>query len=375
VRILTDGRTAGIVTLGAAIPDPDKLPQTELSRIMRRLLADEPDAQFGYAMVPGTVDFRTAVAKHWLQAGCSLHPDEIIATSGGLEALVLALRATCATGDVIAVESPTYYGVLQALEGLGLRAIEVPSSPVTGMDLGALRWLLGEHQVAAVLAIPNFCNPSGSLMPDAAKRELALLCAERRIPLIEDDIYGDLAHDGSRPGVCKAHAPEDVILCGSFSKTVSPGLRLGFCAAGRWSAQIQQLKAATSIAAPTLAQHAVAQLLTSGAFERHMRGIRPLYARTTHAMAQAVAQHFPGGTRVSRPVGGFVLWVELPAQVDALQLYELALRAKISIAPGPLFSPRGRFGHCIRLNATSWDESRQNAIATLGRLTTKLARR
>ena len=321
LRIHTDGRPAGVVNLGAAFPDAGKLPQTELARIMRRLLADEPDVQFAYTSVQGTVDFRTAVAKHWLQAGCALHPDEIVATAGGLEAMVLALRATCATGDVIAVESPTYYGVLQALEGLGLRAIEVPSSPVTGMDLGALRWLLGEHQVAAVLAIPNFCNPSGSLMPDLAKRELALV----------------------------------------------------FCAGGRWSQQIQRLKAATSIAAPTLAQHAVAQFLTSGAYDRHMRSVRPLYARTTLAMAQAVAAHFPTGTRVSRPQGGYVLWVELPAGIDALQLYELALRAKISIAPGPLFSPRGRFGTCIRLNATGWDERRQTAIATLARLATKLA--
>lgn len=341
---------------------------------MRRLLVDEPSVQFSYAEVQGAIAFRTAVAKHWLQAGCALHPDEIVATAGGLEAMVLALRATCVAGEVIAVESPTYYGVLQALEGLGLRAIEVPSSPVTGMDLGALRWLLGEHQVAAVLAIPNFCNPSGSLMPESAKRELALLCAEHRIPLIEDDIYGDLAHDGSRPGVCKAHAPDDVILCGSFSKTVSPGLRLGFCAGGRWTQQIQRLKAATSIAAPTLAQHTVAHFLTSGAYDRHMRGVKPLYVRTTLAMAQAVAAHFPAGTRVSRPHGGFVLWVELPPGCDALQLYDLALRAKISIAPGPLFSPRGRFATCIRLNANCWDEKRQTAIATLGRLATKLLR-
>lgn len=374
LRVLTDGRKPGILPLGAALPDPRNLPLAELSRTMRRLLGEDEVGAHGYAMPPGDAGFRSAVAKHWLATGCKLRPDEVVATSGGLEALGLALRATCAPGAVVAVESPTYYGILQVLDGLGLRALEVPCSAATGMDLGAMRFLLGEHAVGAVLVIPNFTNPAGGRMPEAAKRELALLCAERRIPLIEDDIYGDLAHDGSRPGICKTHAPDDVLLCSSFSKTIAPGIRLGFCAGGRWSPQVLRLKASTSIAAPTLAQRAVGHLLASGAFDRHMRRVRPLYGRSTQAMAQAVASAFPMGTRVSRPTGGYVLWIEMPPAVDGVRLYELALRAGIGIAPGPLFSPRGRFANCLRLTAASWDPPRQEAIATLGKLATKLAK-
>jgi DNA-binding transcriptional MocR family regulator len=375
MRILTDGSLPGVVSLGVAWPDPAKLPQAELTRVVQRLLRDDPAAIMAYATLPGEISFRSAVAKHWLSAGCQLHPDEIVATCGALEALVLALRATCPPGAVVAVESPTYYGVLQVLNGLGLRAVEIPSSAQDGMELGALRFALAEHAVAAVLVIPNFSNPSGSLMPDSAKRELAEMCAARGIPLIEDDVYGDLAHDGSRPAVCKGAAPDDVILCGSFSKTVSPGLRLGFCAGGRWAPEIARLKAATSITAPTLAQRAVAHLLTSGAYDRHVRRVRPLYARTCQAMSQAIIQAFPAGTRLSRPQGGYVLWVELPEGIDAVQLYEAALPAGISTAPGPLFSARGRYGHCLRLTCSVWDAQRQAAVATLGQLAAKLARR
>ena len=375
VRVLSDGSIPGVVPLGAAWPDPAKLPRQDLTRVIQRLLRDEGEAMLGYAALPGEPGFRGAVAKHFLSAGCQLHPDEIVATCGALEALVLALRATCQPGAVVAVEAPTYYGVLQVLNGLGLRAVEIPCGAQSGMDLGALRFALAEHAVAAVLVIPNFSNPSGSLMPDAAKRELALLCAERGIPLIEDDVYGDLAHDGSRPTVCKGAAPDDVILVGSFSKTVSPGLRLGFCAGGKWAAEIGRLKAATSITAPTIAQRAVAHLLTSGAYDRHVRRIRPLYARTCHAMSQAISQAFPAGTRLSRPLGGYVLWVELPAGIDAVQLYEAGLHAGISTAPGPLFSARGRFANCLRLTCSVWNAQRQSAVATLGQLAGKLALR
>ncbi len=374
LRILTDSRRPGILALGAALPDPDKLPLAALRRALREVMRSAPQAAFAYAMVPGTPEFCTAVARHWLAAGCRLRPDEVVATDGGLEAMVLALRATCPAGAVVAVESPTYYGVLQALEGLGLRALEIPSTAEHGMDLGALRFALAEHPVAAVLAISNFCNPSGSRMPDGAKIAVAGLCRERQIPLIEDDIYGDLAHDGTRPSVAKSAAPEDVILCSSFSKTVAPGLRVGFAAGGRWTEEIKRLKACSSISAPTLGQLAVARLLVSGALDRHLRRVRPLYGRSCQAMAQAVLAAFPVGTRVSRPAGGYLLWVELPPTVDAVRLYDIALRAGISIAPGPLFSARGRYAHCFRLTAASWEDRRREAIATLGRLAVKLDR-
>lgn len=374
LRILTDGRRPGILALGAALPDPDKLPLAALRRAVREVLHSEPQAAFAYAMVPGAPEFCAAVARHWLAAGCRLRPDEVVATDGGLEAMVLAMRATCPPGAVVAVESPTYYGVLQALEGLGLRALEIPSTPEHGMDLGALRFAVAEHPVAAVLVISNFCNPSGSRMPDAAKIALAGICRERGIPLIEDDIYGDLAHDGTRPSVAKSAAPDDVILCSSFSKTVAPGLRIGFAAGGRWTDEIKRLKACSSISAPTLGQLAVARLLVSGALDRHLRRVRPLYARSCQVMAQAVVAAFPAGTRVSRPTGGYVLWVEMPPTINAVRLYDLALRAGISIAPGPLFSARERYGHCFRLTAARWDDRRREAIATLGRLATKLSR-
>ena len=378
LRVLQDARRPGILTLGAAVPDPHKLPINELNRTIKRILADDPDLAHHYEVPPGAVAYRTAIARQYLQADCRLHPDGILATAGGLEAVFLALRATCPPGGIVAVESPTYYGILQALDGLGLQALEIPTSPQGGMNLNALRAALAEHHVAAVLVISNFSNPGGSRMSDAAKRELVALLAERDLPLIEDDIVGDLAHDGSRPCVAKSFdEPGDagrVLLCSSFSKVVSPGLRIGFIAAGRWHRAVERLQASSNLAASSLAQHAIARLITSGAYERNLRRVRPLYARSCSAMATAVLAAFPAGTRVTRPTGGYVLWVELPAGCSALTLYDAALRAHISLAPGPLFSARGRYDTYIRLNAAAWDEPRQAAIATLGRLAGKILR-
>lgn len=378
LRVLQEGRRPGMLALGAALPDPAKLPLTELNRTITRMLADDPEISHRYEMPPGAAAFRTAIARLYLQADCRLHPDGIVATAGGLEAMVLALRATCPPGAIVAVESPTYYGILQALDGLGFQALEIPTSPQGGMNLGALRFALDEHRVSAVVVISNFCNPGGSRMSDHAKRELVALLAERDLPLIEDDIYGDLAHDGVRPCVAKSFdEPGEagrVLLCSSFSKVVSPGLRIGFIAAGRWHRAIERLQASSTLAASSLAQHALARLITNGTYERNLRRVRPLYARSCAAMASAVLATFPPGTRVTRPTGGYVLWVEMPDGCDATTLYEAALRARISVTPGPLFSARGRYHTCIRLNAAAWDKTRQAGISTLGRLAAKVLR-
>ena len=309
-------------------------------------------------------------------AGCRVSPDEIIVTSGCQEALVLALRATTSPGDVVAIESPSFYGLLQAIESLGLKALEIPTDPVTGISLEALELALEKWPVGACVLTANFSNPLGGCMPDEKKRALVSLLAACGIPLVEDDIYGDLGFEGRRPAALAAFDArhEGVIYCASFSKTLSPGLRLGWIVPGRWREKVEYLKYVNSLAAPTLSQHAVAEFLRHGGYDRHLRQVRRAYAGQVGRMIEAVGRYFPEGTRVTQPRGGFVIWLALPEQTDALALCREAMARRISIAPGPIFSASGKYRNCIRLNcAQPWDDRLESALETLGGLASRLA--
>jgi DNA-binding transcriptional MocR family regulator len=301
--------------------------------------------------------------------GCALEPDDFVITSGCAEAIHLALQAVCRPGDLVAVESPTYFGILQALEAQGLRALEIPTHSRDGISLDALSFALENHPVRAVVVISNFSNPLGCCMPEENKRALVELLARYQVPLIEDDIYGELAFHAQRPGVAKVFDRQGlVLLCSSFSKDISPSYRVGWIAPGRFRKRVEQLKMATNIATAVLPQLAIARFLESGGYDRHLRSIRRAYAQKVAQMTQAVLAYFPEGTRVSSPAGGFVLWVQLPGEVDSLALYQRALAAGITLAPGHIFSATAKYRSFIRLNAAYMNFAGERALARLGGL-------
>jgi len=367
-------RDPDVVPLGAATPSPSLLPAERLSALLREATRAPPSQSLGYDTPPGCLPLRRQIARRALEWGAALGPDDLVTTVGCMEALHLSLRAVTRAGDTVAVESPTYYGLLQLIESLELRALEVPTDARTGLDLAALEALLGRHPIKAVLAIPSFGNPLGSLMPDEGRERLVAMLARRDIPLIEDDIYGELPLDedgaGVHPRPAKVFDKRGLVMwCGSFSKTLSPGLRVGWVAPGRFGDAIERLKFAHTVATASLPQLAVAAFLEGGGFDRHLRRMRRALAAQVTQVREAVALHFPAGTRVSNPRGGYVLWVELPDRADALDLHARALAHGISIAPGPIFSARGRFPSCIRLNCGHpYTPELDRAIRTLGRL-------
>jgi len=367
--IMRNSEQPGLVQLGCAIPNPKLLPINKLSRMLAGEARRHPVEHVSYTMPPGGSRLRTEIAKRLFESGCTVRPREVVTTNGCSEAVFLALQATCRPGDTVAVESPIYFNFLQLIQVLGLKALEIPATPREGISLEALSYALDHNQVSACLVIPNFSNPLGACMPDERKRQLVDLLAKREVPLIEDDIHGDLAFDSERPRAAKAWDRDDnVILCSSFSKTVAPGYRVGWMVPGRFQAQIERLKMVINLSTAAPTQLALAEFLANGGYDHHLRHIRRLYAQKAARMSEAIGQFFPAGTRVSRPRGGFCLWLEMPDYVDALRLYSRALEQGITLAPGPLFSATGKFRNCIRLNAAFWCPQIEQAVVTLGRL-------
>ena len=360
----------GLVRLGAAVAAPELFPTRELHRALAS--ANRRHPLLGNTLDPsiGLPALRIETARRALESGCTLAPDDIIITNGATEALHLCLRAVANRGDTIAVESPTYFGVLQLIEVLGMRVCEIPTYPQEGVCLDELVERIERCRVKACVFMTNFSNPLGSCMPDDKKERLVQLLAEREIPLIEDDIFGSLAFGPHRPHTAKAFDRQGlVLLCDAFTKTLAPGYRIGWTAPGRFKAAVHRLKHVCSCANPVVTQLALAEFLGSGSYEHHLRRLRRTYAGLVERMREAVARHFPGGTRVTRPQGGHVLWVELPGNPDALELHREALAEGISIAPGPLFSARQQYRNCLRLNcANPWTDPLEQAVAKLGRM-------
>jgi DNA-binding transcriptional MocR family regulator len=327
------------------------LPEARLRQLTAAVNRRHPDFASHYN-VTGSAALRREIARRGVGAGVQLHPDEIVLTMGGTEALLIALRAVARPGDTIALESPTYFMMLEVVKSLGLKSLEIPTHPRDGISIEALDFATRTPgTVQAAMVIPNFHNPLGSLMPVENKRRLVALAAERGFTLIESDVYGETHFGDERPPVLKAYdTTGNVILCSSFSKVVAPGYRVGWMAPGRHLEAAQALKFGTSIAGPRLPQEVLAQFLQNGGYDHHLRRLRAALKQQAQQMTDAVTRHFPAGCRMSQPQGGLMLWIELPAGCDSRVLFDQARAEHIGIAPGATFSCSGRYDHFIRLH-------------------------
>ena len=370
-RILTDGSRPGVAPLALAFPANELLPIAALNRLYAGVARRHPQllasASHGRNDQPALV---RQLVRRSLAWGGPLAAEEIIVTNACTEALGLCLRAVTRPGDTVAVESPAYYLMLQLLESLGLKALEIPTDPRTGLSLEALELASRHGGIAACLIVSNGSNPLGCIMPEERKRRLADLTAERGIPLIEDDIYGDLHHGSERPWPVKAFDRSgQVMLCSSFSKCLSPSLRIGFVAGGRYAEAIGLQKTLNSGGTNPLTQMVLAEYLESHAYDRHLRRLRTAYRQQVAALSDAVARHFPAGTRIAQPQAGYVLWVELPEGIDTQRCYDRALADGLAYTPGELFSASGMYRNCLRLNAGNpMTPALEDAVRRLGRL-------
>jgi len=376
LQVVKAGRDPKLVRLGATLPSPELFPIRELNRTISAVSRRSPLDAHAYEVPPGNRALRVQIARRAMEAGCTLSPDDIITTVGATEAINLCLRTVAKPGDVIAIESPTFFNILQIIESLGMRVCEIPTYPRQGICLDELEQRLKCCRVKACVFTLNYSNPLGSCMPDEKKQRLVEILARHEIPLIEDDIYGNLTFGPTRPKCAKAFDKEGwVMLCDSFTKTLSPGSRVGWVAPGRFKERIEFLKFVNTAATASIPQMAIAEFLQNGGFDHHLRKIRRLYAAQMQNMSQAITRYFPAGTKLTRPTGGMCLWVELPPHINALMVYHRAMAAGISIAPGPIFSAKQKFENFIRINCGNpWSATIENAIRRLGEIIESISR-
>jgi DNA-binding transcriptional MocR family regulator len=364
----------GALQMGAAVPSADFYPVTKLNRDIREIIRRDPAHSAGYEFPPGNAELRRQIARHASRQVGRSSWEEIVITTGTMEGLSLALRAVAKAGDGIAVESPTFFGILQLVNSLGMQAVEIPTDPKTGMDLSALEQAMRRKRVKACVVISNCHNPLGYVLPDTVKRDIAELSHRYEIPVLEDDMLGDAAYEEPRPRTIKSYDRGGLVLIvSSFSKVLGPGYRIGWMQAGRWQSTVEQLQFITTVAAPSLPQRVISSFLEGGGYERHLRHVRLALADRVRMASRAIAQYFPPDTRVTRPAGGFLLWVQLPPSVDAITVFDRALEHRIAVVPGPMFSASGQFGNCLRLSCGHpWSPKVEESLAILGSIAGRL---
>lgn len=368
--VLSSIKDPDTVPFGSAFPSPELFPLQRLARSMSHAVREMDPRSTVSDMTPGNHGLRRQIALRYMVGGLPLPIEELVITNGALEALNLCLQVVTRPGDLVAIESPAFYASLQVLERLKLKAVEIPVHPREGIDLEVLERSLEQLPIKACWFMSNFHNPLGASLTEARKRRLAELLKQYQVPMIEDDVYAELYFGQQAPKPVKAFDSEGLVMhCSSFSKSLAPGYRVGWVAGGRYAGEIERLKLMTSISASVPAQAAIADYLQHGGYDRHLRRLRYALESQQNAMLAAVARHLPEQTRVSRPDGGYFLWLEFPAQVDSLRLFQLALAQGISIAPGPIFSATRSFSNCARLNyGHPWTTRSEQAMETLGRI-------
>jgi len=359
-----------VTMFSLGFPSNELLPIAKLNKGIIQATRQLSDSGTGYEQPQGNLNLRREIAKWSVNWGGALTDEDIITTPGCIGAISCCLMALTKPGDTVVMESPAYFGILQLAKSLGLFVLELPTNMNTGIELEALKKALSSNKVKLCILMSNFSNPSGSMMPVEHKKEVVRMMEHFNMPLIEDDIYGDLYFGGSRPTSCKAYDESGIVLyCGSVSKTLAPGYRVGWVAPGKFRKQVLRTKLYHSLSSTTITHEVVGSFLKNGRYENHLRKIRQLLHHNSVNYLNTIHEFFPDGTKVSQPSGGFFLWLELDSKIDTAEFYRSAMKHNISIAPGRIFTLQDQFSNCMRLSyGLPWSSNLRQSIQTLGML-------
>lgn len=369
-RIYDNAAQKNITLFSLGIPSTELLPVPKLNKAVVQALKKLPGSGTSYEPVQGNEKLRRQIAKWSFAWRGNLAENDIVTAAGCMSAVSYCMMALTKRGDTIAVESPCFFGILQLAKSLGLRVLELPTHAQTGIELDALKNTIKKNKITVCLLVSNFSNPLGSCMPDTHKKEVVQLLAQYNIPLIEDDLYGDIYFGSSRPSCCKSYDETGSVLwCGSVSKTLAPGYRVGWVAPGKYKDAVLRMKLVHSLSATAISNEVIADFLENGRYESHLRKLRQHLHTTYLQYVRVISEYFPEGTKISRPQGGLSLWTELPVNTDTTELYHTAMRHKISISPGSMFTLQHQFTNCMRLSyGLPWNEKVENSLKLLGKL-------
>lgn len=368
--ILQASRDPSIVPFGSAFPDPRLFPLQQLNRSLANVSKSATAVSIIENLPPGNAALRHAISRRYAQQGMKISADEIVITAGALEALNLSLQAVTEPGDWVIVESPCFYGALQALERLRLKALSVPTDIHNGIDLDALEQALNSWPVKACWLMPNGQNPLGFTLSPEKKARLVALLTRHKVTLIEDDVYSELYYGREKPLPAKAWDTGDMTLhCSSFSKCLVAGFRIGWVAAGRHAHRIQQLQLMSTLSTSSPIQMALVDYLGTQRYDAHLRRLRRALAERKQQAWQALLRHLPPEVKIHRHESGYFLWIELPATLDAGELSDRALAHQVSIAPGNMFSTAREPTPFFRFNASwQWGEREERGVILLASL-------
>jgi len=372
--IYMDIAAPDVINFALAVPDISLLPAAKLNKSVVHALRNSKDHCINYEHTQGNLELRKQIARLAFNWGGKVQPEEVIVTTGCLEAITICLRAVTKPGDTVAVECPTYFGIYQAAESLGLKVVEITSCSINGIELDCVEKAIENYSIKACIVVPNFNNPLGSCMPDENKKKLVDIITKHNIPLIEDDIYGEMYFGKSRPKTCKYFDKKGLVMhCSSLSKSLAPGYRIGWTIPGKFFEDVRQMKRGLNISSPSLTQAAVAHFLKIGRYEYHLKNLRKALHTQCLRYMQAIIEHFPADTKISRPHGGFVLWLQLNKKINSFKLRAEAMKHNISIVPGRIFSANCNYTHFIRISfGKPWSEDVDYGLMMLGRLIKKM---
>ena len=358
------------VALGISNPVHAHPPDKALARLMRSVISRVSEKAVSYGPVNGDPKLRLNLAFRYQEQGVLVNHDDLIITNGAQEALSIALQCVAERGDIIAVESPCYFGLIELIESLGMKVLEVYTCPEDGVCITELANVIKQHPVKACLFSTAINNPLGSMMTDKQRQEMVTLLEANNIPLIEDEVYSDLYFTEKRPVSAQLYSEKGLVLtCSSFSKTAAPGYRVGWLLPGKFEEKAKRVKRAQSCSTPMLQQWTLTDYLMSGEYDRHLQVLRKTLRYNCERMRALIAQHFPEQVCISKPQGGSVLWVRCRSHVDTSKFFKQAIAQGVNFAPGEIFSPSGKYKNYMRISfGVQWCERIDEAIQVLGKL-------
>ncbi|MFT6902602.1 MAG: DNA-binding transcriptional MocR family regulator [Colwellia sp.] len=358
------------VALGISNPVNAHPPDKTLARLMRSVLSRVSEKAVSYGPINGDPKLRLNLAFRYQEQGVSVNHEDLIITNGAQEALSIALQCVAERGDIIAVESPCYFGLIELIESLGMKALEVYTCTEDGVCVVELAKVIKQHAVKVCLFSSAISNPLGSMMTDKQRQAMVKLLEKNDIVLIEDEVYSDLYFTEHRPVSAQLYSEKGLVLtCSSFSKTAAPGYRVGWLLPGKFEEKAKRIKRAQSCSTSMLQQWTLSDYLMSGEYDRHLQVLRKTLRYNCERMRALIAEHFPEQVCISKPKGGSVLWVRCRSHVDTSQFFKQAIAQGVNFAPGEVFSPSGKYKNYMRISyGVQWSEKIDQAIQVLGQL-------